>query len=79
MSSYAPTDTDAPCRPATAAVRAGIDRAVGGIAIDAGVHGGGGGTVVGACRTHADSPWMRSAVARMASMRSVSFRKASWP
>lgn len=26
MSSYAPTDTDAPCRPATAAVRAGIDR-----------------------------------------------------
>jgi len=26
MSSYTPTDTDAPCRPATAAVRAGIDR-----------------------------------------------------
>ena len=26
MSSYAPTDADAPCRPATAAVRAGIDR-----------------------------------------------------
>ena len=26
MSSYAPTNTDAPCRPATAAVRAGIDR-----------------------------------------------------
>ena len=26
MSSYAPLDTDAPCRPATAAVRAGIDR-----------------------------------------------------
>jgi len=26
MSNYAPTDTDAPCRPATAAVRAGIDR-----------------------------------------------------
>ena len=26
MSSYAPTDIDAPCRPATAAVRAGIDR-----------------------------------------------------
>ena len=27
MSSYTPADTDAPCRPATAAVRAGIDRA----------------------------------------------------
>ncbi|WP_374500056.1 O-succinylhomoserine (thiol)-lyase [Pseudoxanthomonas sp.] len=26
MSSYTPADTDAPCRPATAAVRAGIDR-----------------------------------------------------
>ena len=26
MSSYTPSDTDAPCRPATAAVRAGIDR-----------------------------------------------------
>ncbi|UOV04571.1 O-succinylhomoserine (thiol)-lyase [Pseudoxanthomonas sp. F37] len=26
MSSYSPTDADAPCRPATAAVRAGIDR-----------------------------------------------------
>ncbi|MFT3669278.1 MAG: O-succinylhomoserine (thiol)-lyase [Pseudoxanthomonas sp.] len=26
MSSYTPTDADAPCRPATAAVRAGIDR-----------------------------------------------------
>ena len=26
MSSYVPTDGDAPCRPATAAVRAGIDR-----------------------------------------------------
>ncbi len=26
MSSHTPTDTDAPCRPATAAVRAGIDR-----------------------------------------------------
>ena len=26
MSSYAPTDADAPCPPATAAVRAGVDR-----------------------------------------------------
>ena len=26
MSSYTPADTDAPCRPAPAAVRAGIDR-----------------------------------------------------
>ncbi|MCW0450367.1 hypothetical protein NB706_003201 [Xanthomonas sacchari] len=57
-------------------------RTVGGIAVDAGADRGGGGTtgqigVVGSA--HAATPVGRRAVARIASMRSVSFRKASWP
>src|SRR5690606_10603621 len=59
------------------------DRTVGGVAVDARAHraGGraavaGGGEVAG---VHAESPGWRSTPARMASMRSISFRKASWP
>ncbi|MNT16941.1 hypothetical protein D3C72_1520680 [compost metagenome] len=57
------------------------DRAVGGVPIDAGADGGGGATTgrFSGVQAHADSPEVRKAVARIASMRSVSFRKASWP
>ncbi len=58
-------------------------RAIGGVAIDAGADGGGGGTTVAVAGgfelAHGFSPLSRRAVLRIASMRSVSFRKASWP
>ncbi len=57
------------------------DRTVGGVAVDAGADSGSGaatGRLVGV-QAHADSPEVRKAVARIASMRSVSLRKASWP
>ncbi len=57
-------------------------RAIGGIAIDAGTHGRGGaatGHIGSGGQAHAFSPGRRRALARIASMRSVSFRKASWP